>query len=42
MTFSRFGAYSKDTCYYDIQTVCVTILEDRMTAFIFISYSFIK
>ena len=43
MTFSRFGFYSKDTCYYDkYRQYVLNKLEGRMTAFIFLSYSFIK
>ena len=35
MTFSRFGSYSEDTCYYDkYRQYVLNKLEGRMTAFI--------
>ena len=38
MTFSRFGSYSEDTCYYDkYRQYVLNKLEGRMTIFIFIS-----
>ena len=43
MTFSRFGSYSEDTCYYDrYRQYVLNKLEGRMAVFKSISYSFIK
>ena len=43
MTFSTFGSYSKDTCYYDeYRQYVLNKLEGRMTAFIFISLQLYK
>ena len=43
MTFTRFGSYRKDTCYYDkYRQYVLNKLEGRMTAFIFISLQLYK